>query len=126
MPEIVTPGSELKGEDGKPLAHPFQWYAVVEERATGKRWTYWLNGEHMTREVVADFIATYYRNVKVVTIDRCDSAPTRPLQPIPAHHYDFGIIRQIEKDLNQENTPTGPAPIARKPIALQPLRRRPL
>lgn len=111
---MIVPGS-LVGID-----HPFAWYAVVEEIATGKEYTIWINGTQLNRESVVDWVATYCKNSKVKTIDRCTEMPTRPLQPLPPSLFEFGIRKKIEAFIQQKNA-IGPRPIAIKPIVRQPL-----
>lgn len=113
-----VPGSLLQ------IDHPFSWYAIVKEKATGKQFTYWLNGNQLNREAVATWVRTYFPAVELVTADQCTSAPTRMLEPIPPRHYEHGIRRMVEGN----DPPPGvvPArniyrPIQLKPIALRPL-----
>lgn len=88
---MLVPGSPFLLTGG--LNHPFSWYAKVREKKGAKKeWTYWMNGTQLTREDVAIHIARMYSNVEVLTIDRCTTPPTRPLVPVPRHHYQFGLI----------------------------------
>jgi hypothetical protein len=95
---MIVPGSIYT----TPVDHPFSWYAIVKERDTGKQWTYWFNGGSPTRESVALHIATYYRNVDVITIDRCMKMPERMLQPVPASHFQLGIFKAVEAALGSK------------------------
>lgn len=88
-----VPGSLFPG-----YSHPFAWYAIVQERQTGRRWTYWMNGSQLTRESVAEHIAVNYPNVKAITIDRCTKSPDKTLVPVPPHHFQFGLLAETEKD----------------------------
>ena len=84
---MFVPGS-IGGLIGQaPINHPASWYAVVEDKKTGKRWTYWINGSQQTREAIADHVAVFYPNVKVITIDRTHKMPDRILQPVPPEHF---------------------------------------
>jgi hypothetical protein len=116
---MMVPGSAFPGLD-----HPFSWYAIVREKKTGKEWTYWMNGTLVTRETVANEIATKYRNVEVVTIDRCTSSPTRPLQPVPASHYEFGYREDAERI--DDPSPSIAKPIPIRPISIRPISIQPL
>ena len=90
---MLVPGSTFG------LDHPFAWYAIVRERATGRTWTYWMNGTHVTRELVAAHIAAHFPGVDLLTCDPCTSPPTRPLRPVPPGHYEFGIRRKAEAEM---------------------------
>lgn len=117
-----VPGSIFPGTD-----YPFAWYAIVRNRTTGKERTYWMNGSHVTRETVQQHIAANYRNVEVVTIDRCTSMPTRPLTPVPPEDYEFGYRDAVERFLTgADREAFGPRPIALRPLALKPIALKPL
>jgi hypothetical protein len=107
------------------INNPFAWNAVVEELPhgphPGRRWTLWLNGGGATREDVAKFVREHYPQVKAITIERAVSLPTRPLQRVPFHFYEWGYR---DKALGlTEPANAQPASIAsvRKPISLKPL-----
>ncbi len=85
---MIVPGTSLG------VNHPFSWHVIVKERASGKKWIYWLNGSMRNRSEVAAHISTYYRNVDVIEIqDAGQKIPGLILTPIPPSHHDFGIIR---------------------------------
>jgi hypothetical protein len=115
--ELWVPGSPVR------INHPFSWYAVVKEKATGKQWTYWMNGNHLDRESLAEHIRVHFPNVEAVTIDRCTQMPTRPLQRIPAAHYEMGILKAVERELMGEAISTVAPPLPRRTLPRQTLPR---
>lgn len=109
------------------VEHPFAWWARVRNRKTGKERDYYMNGTQATRETVAQHIASHYRNVEVITIDRCTAMPVRPLVPVPPEDYEFGHREAVERILSGEDRPpgAGPKPLAIRPISLKPIRIKP-
>lgn len=119
---MFVPGSIVPEID-----HPFSWCARVRNRRTGKERTYWMNGNQVTRETVAEHIARHFRGVEVLWIDRSTSIPGQPLQPIPPEDYEFGHREAVEKILRGEDRPNaGPKPLAIRPLSLKPLSIKPL
>lgn len=96
---MIVPGSPfIWGHN-----HPFSWYARVREKSGAKKeWTYWMNGSEATRETVAEHIARNFPNVEVLWIDRCTKMPDKALQPVPPHHFQFGLL--YPKEEHQEET----------------------
>lgn len=100
------------------LDHPYAWYALVKDKKTGKEHTYWINGNHLNREAVAEHLRTHFHGVETLSIYQCAEMPGRILKPVPPSHFEFGIREKLEKLL-------APEPAA-KPISIQPIKRQPL
>jgi hypothetical protein len=82
--------------------------------------TYWFNGNHPTRQAIADHIRDFYPNLTVITLETCKAQPTRLLIPVPPEDFQNGVLKQA-LGLDQAQ------PDQRKPISLKPLSlRRPL
>lgn len=113
---MLTPGADTG------INNPFAWYAIVEElpdsKNPGKQWTIWMNGGGASREDVAKHVAEHYPHVKAITINRALTPPTRPVQPVPLHFYEWGY-RAKALGLEEETEPQ--RIIVRKPITLKPL-----
>jgi hypothetical protein len=109
---MLVPGSTFG------LSHPFAWYALVRDKRTGREFTYWMNGSQITRELVAGHIATHFPGVELLKCDPCTAPPTRPLRPVPPEHYEFGIRKRVEAELN--GVPRGGSG-ARRPIRRTPI-----
>jgi hypothetical protein len=111
---MIVPGS-LTGQN-----HPFSWYALVKDKKTGKQWTLWINGNQLSREGIAEYLAVYFTNAEPITIDRCTEHPIGVLQPVPPQLFEFGIREKMEEILRPPAV-AGPRPIPLKPLSRQPL-----
>lgn len=105
------------------IDHPFSWMVIVRERSGArKRWTYWINGPLADRQSVADHVALYYPNVEAVTIERTTKRPDKPLQPVPSHHFQHGLLDPDQNQAIEDPTLRTPPPsLTRRPPA--PIRR---
>ena len=110
---MIVPGSTIA------VNHPFAWYALVRDRKTGRRFTYWMNGSQITRELVAQHIAAHFPGVELLTCDPCTAPPAQPLRPIPPEHYEFGIRVKAEAEMGIRSG----AVMRRQPIARMPILR---
>lgn len=120
---MIAPGSPLL------VDHPFAWYAIVRNRTTGKERTYYMNGTQVTRELVAQHIATHYPNVDVITIDRCTRPPGGVLYPVPFEDFTRGVFASMERygQTIEDAVMLRPRAIRNVPIILTPtLRPRPV
>ncbi len=71
-----------------------KWYAEVKEKATGKPYTYYINGSFDSIQQLAEHITRYFPHVEVLHCDRVTVQPTRMLVPIPPHHFEHGFTAQ--------------------------------
>ena len=103
------------------IDHEASWYAVVEDKKTGKRFTYWINGSQHTREAIADHIAIFYRNVKVIEIQRTHKQPDKILQPVPPEHFQTFDPSKVKELFDGPEEPQVEMPgIGPKPIVSVP------
>lgn len=109
---MISPGSRLK------IDLPFQWWALVREKKTGKTFNYWINGNQLTRENLADAVEKAFTGVKVISCERAISRPIKTLVPIPSEHFQCGALKLFMGETDQENKPGMPRPISLKPLSL--------
>lgn len=101
------------------IDHPMSWYAVVEDKKTGKRWTYWINGSQHTRQEIADHIAIFYTNVKVIEIQQTTKRPDKVLQRVPPEHFqsfDPSKVQELFDGPQDQPSPLDMPGIGTKPI----------
>src|SRR5690349_14687397 len=101
-------------------SHSYSWYARVRDKKTNKEWTYWINGNHLNREAVAEHIRVHLPGVETISVDECHEMPTRILQPVPPSHFEYGIREGVENLLRGGDQFVKLSPGV-KPIPISPI-----
>lgn len=89
---------------GSPVNAGYGWNWTGRQRWDGRVRKYFTRGSYGNKQEFIDHIAAHLPNVEVIDAGPADKEPLI-VMPIPPESFQFGILREIERELSGERSP---------------------